>query len=131
MTRVINVAYLRKVLEYITANRSEWRQAYFACRTSCGTAACLAGHAVLLAGHELRFDAQGFAWTTEENDSISTLATRLLGLDILQADRLFKGNNSLLDLWESAADFTNGEIEVPLDVRESEDPARVGQCYDD
>src|SRR6478609_6380573 len=56
---VPNLPLLRKVLEHIDAHPEEWHQSVWAMETSaseCGTAFCVAGHTVVMAGGELLWD---------------------------------------------------------------------------
>lgn len=45
---VPNLPLLRKVLDHIDAHPEEWRQSTYATVTDCGTAHCIAGHAVAM-----------------------------------------------------------------------------------
>lgn len=82
----------------------------------CGTAACFAGHAVLMSGMD--FDDKVDAVVTNEDGkvlyrSVRVVATELLGLDGTQANRLFKADNTIDDLWEILADYSDGAITKP------------------
>lgn len=127
----IDVARLRKELEFITAHRERWNQLRWIQRptdaaTECGTTGCLAGNTVLNAGYEPVFGIAlcrpgeaGHVRVEGRRDprTVLAVASELLGLDSFQADRLFYPTNTLLDLWLLAARFTDGEVEVPEDVR--------------
>ena len=97
-----NLPLLRKVLEHIDAHPKEWRQDSWATRTSasaCGTAFCLAGHAVVLAGGELHWDKElGVASEVTMPDgstmSIQKAAADLLGLTSYEALHLFYAKNN-------------------------------------
>lgn len=137
-TRTINVPLLRKVLEHITAHPEEWDQEVWAKKTtenSCGTACCVAGWTAVFSGHSLVWDEgealavrrpddwnglTGFSPTgiTADLVHISYLAREELGLDDGAACALFAGGNSLSRLWALAHHFTNGEIEIPEEMRE-------------
>lgn len=119
-TPVINVPLLRKTLEHITAHPEEWDQGVWmreAARNECGTAGCLAGWALTLAGHELDFDKNniffGEAHYLTDGRPIEEAAEQELGLTEDQGEELFAETNTLVDLWELANEYTDGEIEVP------------------
>jgi hypothetical protein len=107
----------------------------------CGTVACLAGVCVLQAGlahrppasspGDLNFwviSPQGLAllaehpehqrsWHTPELD-FGGLAQLLLGLLGEQGSRLFQSDNTLSELWELAAEFTQGRVSLPTELVE-------------
>lgn len=138
---------LRAALEYVTEHPREWVQDYYAVRTPCGTLACLAGRIVLQAGYELSnwvqvdyFDSSSSTYLSipgtqksaavaladDVGDAslslframISTVAANLVGLDYIAAFPLFASSNSLRDLWERAAELSDGLIEVPGELPE-------------
>jgi hypothetical protein len=119
----IDVPRLRKELEFVTDNRQRWLQNTWLSRVECGTVGCLAGNVVLNAGYQPYFEGnrQSTSYVRDAERSrtywIRELATELLGLTERQADDLFRSTNSLLDLWEVAAELTDGEIQVPVDVQ--------------
>jgi hypothetical protein len=123
MTHTVNVPLLRKVLEHVTAHPEEWNQKWWATKTtesSCGTACCVAGWAVSWAGHDFKWDSNGEASVyIRERDAraIPHVAQELLGLNPEQAGILFFSGNTLPMLWEFANEFTEGEIEIPEDVK--------------
>lgn len=114
----IDVPLLRKELEFVTYNRQHWRQATFlASEEACGTVGCLAGNGLLHAGQVIAFTnletrnvefAPLFDWWDD--------GAKLFGITENQADGLFRGGNTLRDLWEIACAITGGAIEVPPDV---------------
>lgn len=123
----IDVARLRKELEFVTSHPERWDQRRWAVRgPTCGTVACLAGTTVLHAELELtwarnvgltrgrRFDVEA-AYTTDGRH-VMAAACDLLGLTVAQTDRLFNPSNTLRDLWELAAEFTAGEVVAPPDL---------------
>lgn len=137
MESEIDVARLRKVLEHVTAHPREWQQANWAVKGPCGTAYCVAGHAVAM------FTNATFEWS--ENDTplafqdpdmvyrasavrlpngsirqIKAVARELLGLTKTQATTLFWKYNDLHDLWHHATMFTRGAIEIPAEISEME-----------
>jgi hypothetical protein len=122
----INVPLLRKTLEHITAHPEEHNQSFWAVQTPCGTAYCLAGHAVQLAGHEILWtdvcpcgcdSRERSAWHCTDGREIEYVATEELGLTEDQADDLFESRNTLHYLWRKAAHYTDGEIDVPEQLR--------------
>jgi hypothetical protein len=104
----INKALLQQVLAKIEADPKAWDQTYW----FCGTSACFAGHACLLAGDKPLFegfankdgdwiddpradkvkDASGVCWHADDR------AQALLGLSDGQAMVLFHSDNDLTDL---------------------------------
>lgn len=87
--------------------------------TVCGTAMCLAGTvAVKHLGGKLVFDEMRHSASHVEIDGVKSLirdtARAALGLDFEQSERLFSSFNSLERLWDLAGEFTDGEIEIPL-----------------
>lgn len=112
----IDVPLLRKTLEHITAHPEEHQQGVWGARflmTACGTAFCLAGHAVQFAGHEIEWDGDDIACDVVGGASIEFTAQRELGLEDRQADVLFNPFNTQRDLWRLASEYTHGAIEVP------------------
>ena len=125
---VLNVPLLTKVLDHITANPKEWNQRVFVREATCGTAACVAGWAVIMTGHTLEYE-QGecihgsrteacreacraqFARCTADEKFIADVARHELGLTAAQSACLFKGTNDLHDLWALASVFSDGEIQ--------------------
>ena len=128
--RQIDVPLLRKELEFITAHPERWRQSTWLQVTGCGTVGCLAGNTVLHAGltpvlSELAPYAHVGAVTNVRDDdglqrTIRQAAQRLLGLSDDQADRIFYPTNDLRTLWELAARYTDGEIQVPAELRDTD-----------
>lgn len=128
---MINVELLRKNLEYVTAHRDQWDQSYWIQRTWCGTTACLAGTVVLNEGYrpvpETR-EQRDVGLVTDSAGSVDwvdNVARKLLGLDESQAYVLFSGTNSLHRLWELASSWTDGAIEVPVDVQDAPSAAEL------
>lgn len=119
----VNVPLLRKTLEHIEAHPEEHNQRVWAVRTSCGTAACLAGWVVQLAGRDLDWvDGVCGPFAThvqvdEETVSIRAMAMMELGLDGTRANILFDSDNSRAQLWGLANEYTGGEIEIPEKYR--------------
>jgi hypothetical protein len=113
----VDVPLLIKVLDHITAHPEEWDQETWAIKTSCGTACCVAGHAVVMAGHTLQFGSYypgtSSAMRVSDGRSIENVARQELGLSVDQADLLFNSSNTLYNLWWIACDLTDGAIQVP------------------
>ena len=130
------VALLRKSLDYITAHREQWKQSTWVSNESgieevtagsCGTIACLAGWAVLLAGHQVNQDGNVIGvdpadYPVEDlcscgcedgGPSVAEVATCILGLPAGHV--LFDGSNTLNDLWRLARHYSGGEIEIPVE----------------
>ena len=127
------IALLRKTLDHITAHRDQWNQgvwvngkAEFCLRAidagSCGTVGCLAGWAVLLAGHQVDpwsqvvLDVNPADYQDDDVDlnmapHVAIVAQRDLGLP--DGHDLFYGRNTLNDLWRLARHYSGGEIEIP------------------
>lgn len=105
---------------------SEWDQGVWVNTTSCGTACCIAGKAVAVAGGAYEFE------RTDDEDYIETNGTDLvmtgfaimpngrstyidegarefLGLNIEESRMLFEGDNSLEDIREVIRDIKAGE----------------------
>lgn len=88
-----NLDLLDAVMDHIDRHPEEWRQkSWF-----CGTAACFAGHAVLMDGWEV-VHVFGDIEKDGKLDMVGRVAQRLLGLTVEQADRLFMSINTLDDL---------------------------------
>lgn len=119
----INVPLLRKTLEHITAHPEEWNQRMWARVTDCGTACCVAGWAVQFAGHQLgepecECGTCSDVSHLDDGRRISDVAADVLGLDPSgNACDLFSPSNTLADIWQYASDFTDGEIEIPSEVK--------------
>lgn len=113
----INAPLLRKVLEHITLHPDEWDQNSYAVKTysptACGTAYCVAGHAVVMTGHTLEFGNYRTAYYCGIDDGYETIAIvarKELGLSDAEAIILFNGENTLDRLWRLAEQFTDGEV---------------------
>ena len=112
-----NIQLLRKVLEHVTDHPEEWNQGVWAVRNDCGTAACIAGHTVLMTGHQVEWvsmsGATEKAIAVSQGPTINRVAAHELGLTGYQADVLFNASNTLADLWWLAGQITDGEIATP------------------
>lgn len=102
----INAEELHAILAEIKANPENWNQKHYAIDTECGTAYCIAGHAVRRGapGALFAFAPLGrtSAWTAltviladGEACSIDDLAAQLLGLNETEAAFLFDSGNRL------------------------------------
>lgn len=133
-------AHLRSALEHVTEHPREWIQNHYLARTSCGTMACLAGRIVLEAGAPYQevdwvpvrdYDGDlnelvpvpGMATATVIDVDgfptfVSEIAADRIGVPYRQAEHLFAASNSLRTLWELAAEYSGGLIEVPEDLPE-------------
>lgn len=122
-----NLPEIRGILEYIEANPEEWNQACWARRTddlqvtsslqiatNCGTAYCVAGHAIHRAGADAKFDGDGFATRCIDMDGnerhIETYATEILGLDGFQSDCLFNPTNTLEEMWDMVHEWEAAQV---------------------
>lgn len=120
-THGVNVPLLRKVLEHITEHPEEWDQTVWARPTACGTAYCVAGWAVTMAGLTVdmeRLNNAGYRGTLTDGRPVWDAAAALLGvpkvdfLDDAEGD-IFDPCNDLHDIWRIASELTHGEIEIP------------------
>jgi hypothetical protein len=119
----INIPLLRKTLEYAENHPEEINLRHWATKASCGTTACVAGTAVLLAGHQIDYDFRpehrfldgdgGFTYRTTDARLIADVAQEELGLTDDGADDLFHCS-SLAQVWKVAEALTGGEITRPL-----------------
>lgn len=108
---MINAEGLTTVLAHVREHQDEWRQDEWS--------NCFAGHTVrLLAGATeipgccVACGPQGLTVQGEKvyGYQIGTKARELLGLTLLQADRLFSGCNSLERLAELVEEFTKEDV---------------------
>lgn len=134
----VDVARLRAVLEFVTANPERWDQgnwyrlpdeAYVEAEPgtdwTCGTTACVAGWTAIQAGYVPTTNHLGRSVLIDPNAPglelrVADVATDLLGLTYEQSDLLFFADNTLRDVWEFARVFTDGEIRVPPEVADGE-----------
>src|SRR4051812_46897448 len=86
----VDVPLLRKTLEFITDNPDQHRQDTWAKRTECGTAMCLAGWAVTIAGFDIDFDTPTVpflgAFDLVDGRPIGAAAADLLGIELGPAE---------------------------------------------
>jgi hypothetical protein len=84
-----NAELAYKVLDHIDAHPEQWDQKAWLKGTDCGTAACFAGWAVVLAGHDVTFDTEPEAdgshyYATIDGSgsrTVSATAARDLGIE--------------------------------------------------
>lgn len=106
-----NLPLLRKILDHIDAHPEEWSQANWFTPTECGTAFCVAGHAVAMTEGVIGIGgwmepASGEGW--------QAAGRRALGLTAEEADDftgLFGANNTRADVqrWAEAIAARAGE----------------------
>ncbi len=121
-----NVPLMLKVLEHVTAHPEEHDQDVWAQKRTvgtCGTVGCLAYHAVVMGGLDVRWDEVWLPFfvpgATHEADSVTDgrsiedVAAELLGLRDEQAHEMFHHATTLRQLWGMAAVYTGGEIVPP------------------
>lgn len=112
----INVPLLRKTLEYAEAHPEEIALGSWASRSPCGTTACIAGTAVILAGHAIDWanpKPNGDVSFVVGGRHIEEVACEELNLTELQADDMFYCS-SLAQAWQVAEELTDGEIQRPM-----------------
>jgi hypothetical protein len=110
---VPNLPLLRKVLDHIDAHPDEWNQSTWGEVTwasSCGTAFCVAGHALVMSGYTTRLressdDELDFYDSDGLRVSPSAEACFLLGLTDGEADWLFDASNSRETVQENAEEI--------------------------
>lgn len=113
----VNVPELRKQLEWAESHPDDWNQQQYAQRTSCGTTYCIAGKTA--ADHGWKFlwhqsDTPLYCTKNGQERPPGEVAGEILGLCTHQADLLFEFDNNLPSLWKLAAEFTNGDIQIPI-----------------
>lgn len=106
----INVPLLRRTLEYATEHPEETDLGAWAYRTPCGTVACIAARAVILAGYEIEGDSDRMA----DGRCIRDVAQEILGLS-LEQDRMLFFCTTIDQAWEVAEHITDGDIQRPID----------------
>lgn len=135
---MINVPLLQKALDHIEQHPEEWRQGSWGMATSlnsCGTAACLAGHIVLIDGWTPIYDEEGsptpsdrfgHEWEAVNKDGriepVSEAAREALGVESVHVEGLphsylFAGDNKREDLWRIANLLTDGQLTLPMDLQ--------------
>lgn len=107
-TPIPNLPLLRKVLDHIDAHPEEWNQAAWMTETTCGTACCIAGHAIVFDGtHTLTVAnddvlVDGVSMVRGEDgrwhDAAAIVGAKVLGLTEDEAGDLFHGWNGRADV---------------------------------
>lgn len=117
----MNHQEIEDIITYIEDHPDEWHQLTWARKfrnRSCGSAYCLAGHAVVRAGYKINWQRHSSADTCRDKDGtlhcIRDVAQEVLGLDEGQASWLFAGFNTIDDLKRIAKAFRNGESTADL-----------------
>lgn len=113
-----NDALFIDVLAQIEREPSTWFQRQWAMTSDCGTSYCLAGHAVVLSGHQIAWEQaiqplKKYGLTNPKicgrvvgsDEPLATIACQLLGLEPVEAVRLFHTDNALEDLYRISADL--------------------------
>lgn len=108
-----NVEELRLGLKLTeeAAERGEWDQSDWFVKYDCGTSCCFAGNLLLHHGYQPEFlPDSAVAWTVTAPNGMKDVgvgveAAMLLGLNKVQAERLFYAQNSLADLRSIVADL--------------------------
>lgn len=122
-----NVPLLKKALEHVTEHPEEHDQeSWFSRKWTkgdwCGTTACLAGTIAWMEGWTPIFP-KGNSRTTSEcqrgdkQEQVDLVALHALGAQTQGARLLFGANNTLPQLWGLANELTDGEIEVPREMK--------------
>jgi len=112
-----NAPLLWKVYDHIKAHPKEWNQLDWAIRRQtqeevCGTAYCFAGHAVVMAGHQIdweradEFRSGDITAHLTDGQRIEDVAMYELGLSELQGCDLFSAVNSLEDIHRNLVSLT-------------------------
>lgn len=111
----VNKELLLQTLAYIEEHPEEWRQG----RWRCGSTACFAGHAALLAGAEWLHKKEINQATDEKVRApdgavewVNDYAKHVLGLTTDVAEALFHGNNTLSDLRRIVAGLVDPEAKA-------------------
>lgn len=95
-------------------------------KTACGTVGCLAGNAVINAGHKLHWEHVGWGdhpeWVAHyiEPEQKGQPVTRLIreeardlfGLTSDEAESLFDQDNTVPNMWSQAIEFADGYIDM-------------------
>ena len=94
-----NLPLLRKVLDHIDAHPDEWNQSMWATETECGTAYCVAGHAVAMTEGVI-FDEFGYG--PAESLCWTDGAQKALGVTDDEGLSLFYAGNTRADVQRAA-----------------------------
>lgn len=121
---MVNDENLLAALTYATEHPERHNQRWWLTQTKkptenwCGTAGCIAGitamqHGWLPASGLTKGDVASLVYKDGVEAGVSEVARDLLGLDAVDADRLFSASNTLRKLWEIAHRLTNERIQIP------------------
>jgi hypothetical protein len=114
----VNAPLMLKTLDHIHEHPEEYDQGEWAARTACGTTACFAGTAVMIAGYDFDFRVYEDVNATDKltnGQFIREVARQELGLTMMQADALFYGGNTLKEVENLVSLIIDG-VEVPRPV---------------
>lgn len=119
----MNLTEIEAIITYVEDHPEEWRQTEWAVRTECGTAYCMAGHAVVRAGYHVPLVGQNVGSCSCEKggqwELISIAAAQVLELDHDEALTLFACSNTLDDLKLIVKAWSNGQqVERVIDLDE-------------
>jgi hypothetical protein len=111
---MVNAPLMFKTLDYIHEHPEAWDQGEWAARSHCGTTACFAGTAVILAGYDFDFCYTDVDATDVLTNglSIREVARIELGLSYPEANQLFYGGNTLHDIEDLVAQITTNRALV-------------------
>ena len=111
-----NITLLRAVLKQIDEHPETWDQEHYIRKTDCGTACCIAGHAIVLSGHDQ------IAWCVDMttgsrcgyvlgDESMPMIARIALGITERESCLLFHAKNTREDVqrWSEAIAKRAGE----------------------
>lgn len=112
-----NMEMIDKILDHIEAHPETWNQKSWAQKVDCGTAFCVAGHAVAMTYPKAQFLFDQYWKTADvvelepdgEERHVSELAREILDLNEYQGDALFDEANTLSDLRAKAERLRNGD----------------------
>lgn len=125
-----NTEELLLIYKQIKTEPETWDQDVWACKVwrevenpanvgdieHCGTAYCIAGHAVARAGYKIMWHA-GQASSCKDPvtgtvSSIPSVARKILGIDVAQGDELFAAANDLEDVRYNIINLTGIDPEL-------------------
>lgn len=93
---MVNIDLLNRIIDHIEQHPETWDQRAWAQKTECGTAFCVAGHAVNFAYPDLVAQAVGIGnLYLPDHESWRKLGVEALELDFIVADILFSSDNTL------------------------------------
>jgi hypothetical protein len=126
-TTLRGLELLDAVIEHVTAHPETWNQQTWAHQTKCGTAMCIAGHAVAAAGATLRFRTDGHAFYCKWPDDTAQRGIRDVAEDLFDIERVHLLDEDGDDEWASVLLFAPGnDLDDVKRVRD-EIAAKLGQ----